>query len=92
VNNATAKTVLGKMAATGQSAAAIIEEEGLAQVSDREAIAAVIQQVLAAHPAEVQAYREGKVALRQWFFGQIMRQMRGQANPGIVQELLKEYL
>ena len=92
VNNATAKTVLSKMAATGQSAAAIIKEEGLAQVSDREAIAAVIQQVLAAHPAEVQAYSEGKVALRQWFFGQIMRQMRGQANPGIVQELLKEYL
>jgi aspartyl-tRNA(Asn)/glutamyl-tRNA(Gln) amidotransferase subunit B len=92
VNKATAKAVLGKMAATGQSAAAIIEKEGLAQVSDREAIAAAIQQVLAAHPAEVQAYRAGKVALRQWFFGQVMRQMRGQANPGIVQELLKDYL
>ena len=92
VNNATAKTVLGRMVSTGQSAAAIIEKEGLAQVSDREAIAAVVQQVLAAHPEEVRAYRTGKVALRQWFFGQVMRQMRGQANPGIVQELLKDYL
>jgi aspartyl-tRNA(Asn)/glutamyl-tRNA(Gln) amidotransferase subunit B len=92
INNATAKTVLGRMVSTGQSAAAIIEKEGLAQVSDREAIAAVVQQVLAAHPEEVRAYRTGKVALRQWFFGQVMRQMRGQANPGIVQELLKDYL
>ena len=92
INNATAKSVLAKMFATGQSAQAIIEGEGLAQVSDRDAIAAVIQQILVDHPDEVQAYRDGKVALRQWFFGQVMRQMRGQANPGVVQELLKEYL
>ncbi len=92
INNATAKTVLGRMAATGQGALAIIEKEGLAQVSDREAIAAVVRQVLAEHPDEVRAYRAGKVALRQWFFGQVMRQMRGQANPGIVQEMLKDYL
>ena len=92
INNATAKTVLAKMVATGQSAQAIIEAEGLAQVSDRDAIAAVIQQIITDHPEEVQAYRDGKVALRQWFFGQVMRQMRGQANPGVVQELLKEYL
>lgn len=92
INNATAKTVLSRMAATGQGAVAIIEKEGLAQVSDREAIALVVRQVLAEHPEEVQAYRAGKVALRQWFFGQVMRQMRGQANPGIVQELLKDYL
>jgi aspartyl-tRNA(Asn)/glutamyl-tRNA(Gln) amidotransferase subunit B len=92
INNATAKTVLAKMVATGRTAQAIIESEGLAQVSDRDAIAAVIQQIIADHPDEVQAYRDGKVALRQWFFGQVMRQMRGQANPGVVQELLKEYL
>ncbi|QRN82567.1 Asp-tRNA(Asn)/Glu-tRNA(Gln) amidotransferase subunit GatB [Chloroflexota bacterium] len=92
VNNATGKTVLEKMVATGQEAGAIIEAEGLAQVSDREAIAEVVRQVLADHPDEVQAYREGKVALRQWFFGQVMRQMRGKANPGVVQELLMEYL
>ena len=92
VNNATAKTVLEKMVATGQQALTIIEAEGLAQISDREAIAEVVRQVLAEHPDEVQAYHEGKVALRQWFFGQVMRQMRGKANPGVVQELLKETL
>jgi len=92
INNATAKTVLEKMVATGQSALAIIEVEGLAQISDRDAIAEVVRRVLADHPDEVQAYREGKIALRQWFFGQVMREMRGKANPGMVQELLKEYL
>ena len=92
VNNATAKTVLEKMVATEQQALTIIEAEGLAQISDREAIAEVVRQVLAEHPDEVQAYHEGKVALRQWFFGQVMRQMRGKANPGVVQELLKETL
>ena len=92
INNATAKTVLEKMVATGQQALTIIEAEGLAQISDREAIAEVVRQVLAEHPDEVQAYHEGKVALRQWFFGQVMRQMRGKANPGVVQELLQETL
>ncbi|MBG0770893.1 MAG: Asp-tRNA(Asn)/Glu-tRNA(Gln) amidotransferase subunit GatB, partial [Anaerolineaceae bacterium] len=92
VNNATAKIVLEKMVATGQSALAIIEAEGLAQISDRDVIAEVVRRVLAEHPDEVQAYREGKVALRQWFFGQVMREMRGKANPGMVQDLLREYL
>jgi len=92
VNNATAKTVLGKMVSSGREGLTIIEEEGLSQVSDREAIAEIVRQVLADHPVEVQAYREGKTALHQWFFGQVMRRMGGQANPGLVQELLKEYL
>jgi aspartyl-tRNA(Asn)/glutamyl-tRNA(Gln) amidotransferase subunit B len=92
INNATAKTVLAKMVSSGREALAIIEEEGLSQVSDREAIAEVVRQVLTDHPDEVQAYREGKTALRQWFFGQVMRRMSGQANPGLVQELLKKYL
>ncbi len=77
VNNATAKIVLDKMIATGQCALEIIDAEGLAQISDREAIAEVVRQVLAEHPNEVQSYREGKISLRQWFFGQVMRQMRG---------------
>lgn len=92
VNNATAKIVLGRMITSGKDALTIIEAEGLAQVSDREAIAKVVRQVLADHPNEVLAYREGKTALRQWFFGQVMRRMAGQANPHLVQELLTEYL
>jgi len=92
INNATAKSVLEKMFITGQEAQVIIEAEGLAQVSDRYTIAEVVRQIVADHPAEVQAYHEGKIALRQWFFGQVMRQMGGKANPSVVQGLLEEFL
>ncbi len=92
VNIATAKTVLAKMMSSGREAADIIDESGLTQVSDRETLAAVIDKVILENPDEVRAYREGKIALRQWFFGQVMRRTGGQANPGVVQELLKEKL
>jgi aspartyl-tRNA(Asn)/glutamyl-tRNA(Gln) amidotransferase subunit B len=92
INNATAKSVLAKMVAFGREASAIIDESGLTQVSDPDTLAAIIEAIILENPEEVQAYREGKVALRQWFFGQIMRRTGGQANPGVVQELLKEKL
>ena len=92
VNNATAKAVLSEMAATGKGADEIIHAAGLEQVSDRNTLAQVVAEVLAEHPTEVQAYREGKTALLQWFFGQVMRRTGGQANPIVVQALLKEQL
>lgn len=92
INIATAKTVLARMMSSGREAATIIDESGLTQVSDRETLAVVVDAVIMDNPNEVQAYREGKVALRQWFFGQVMRRTSGQANPSIVQELLKEKL
>jgi aspartyl-tRNA(Asn)/glutamyl-tRNA(Gln) amidotransferase subunit B len=92
VNIATTKTVLAKMMSSGREADVIIDESGLTQVSDRETLAAVVDKVILENPEEVRAYREGKVALRQWIFGQVMRRTGGQANPGIVQELLKEKL
>jgi aspartyl-tRNA(Asn)/glutamyl-tRNA(Gln) amidotransferase subunit B len=92
VNNATAKTVLARMAASGREAGAIIEESGLEQVSDEVTLAGIVDAVLAENPDEVQAYHAGKVALKQWFFGQVMRRTGGQANPGVVQKLLAEKL
>jgi len=92
VNNATAKSVLGTMYKTGKDPKVIIREESLEQISDKEALAKVISQVLASHPEEVSAYRSGKTTLRQWFFGQVMRATGDQANPSVVEELLKEKL
>jgi aspartyl-tRNA(Asn)/glutamyl-tRNA(Gln) amidotransferase subunit B len=92
INNATAKNVLARMIETGNSSVGIIREEGLEQVSDRETLARVVAAVLADHPEEVQAYREGKTVLRQWFFGQVMQRTGGQANPAVVQDLLHEML
>jgi Asp-tRNA(Asn)/Glu-tRNA(Gln) amidotransferase B subunit len=69
-----------------------IEQRGLAQVSDVDALAAEIDAVLAEHPAEVAAYRGGKEGLIGFFVGQIMRRTRGKANPQLVNELLRSRL
>ena len=87
-----AKTVLDEMVATGRPAAEIVEARGLRQVSDEKALAAVVEQVLAANPDEVAAYRAGKETLLQWFVGQVMRATRGKANPQVVKALLEQRL
>ncbi len=92
INNTTAKTVLAEMAASGKTAGAIIATRGLEQVSDTGVIADLISKVLEEHPQEVDHYLAGKETLSQWFFGQVMRQAGGQANPSIVREELQRQL
>jgi aspartyl-tRNA(Asn)/glutamyl-tRNA(Gln) amidotransferase subunit B len=69
-----------------------IEERGLAQVSDADALVAEIDTILAEHPDEVAAYRGGKEGLLGFFVGQIMRRTRGKANPQLVNDLLRSRL
>ncbi len=92
INRNTGKRVLEQMVVTGQTPAAIVAAEGLAQVSDSAGLAAVVRQVLEDSPEELRRYREGKTSLQGWFMGQIMRQTRGQANPDLVRQLLDEAL
>ena len=92
VNTATAKAVLAEMVGTGKDPIDIIHDSGMQQISDREALAQVVTNILAEYPDEVQDYRNGKTALKQWFFGQVMRRTKGQANPAIVQSLLDKLL
>jgi aspartyl-tRNA(Asn)/glutamyl-tRNA(Gln) amidotransferase subunit B len=87
-----AKQVFEAMLETGQSPAAIVEERGLKQTSDTGAIEAVIADVLAKNPNQLEQYRGGKVALFGFFVGQTMKAMGGKANPGVVNELLKKAL
>ncbi|MDI6692515.1 MAG: Asp-tRNA(Asn)/Glu-tRNA(Gln) amidotransferase subunit GatB [Anaerosomatales bacterium] len=87
-----AKEVFAEMAESGDMPAAIVERRGMRQVSDTGAIEAVVVKVLAEHPAEVESYRSGKSGLIGWFVGQVMREMRGQANPAVVNEVLKRHL
>ena len=86
------KTVLSEMFATGQSAASIVQEKGLAQISGRDALARVVEEILAANPEQVAKYREGKETLLQWFVGQVMRATRGKANAQVAMTLLQEKL
>jgi len=78
------------------SPAAIVQARGLAQVSDEGALAAAVQAVLDAHPAEVDRYRSGedkdRKKLRGFFMGKVMAEMKGRGNPQVLNRLLDEAL
>ncbi|NPA90290.1 MAG: Asp-tRNA(Asn)/Glu-tRNA(Gln) amidotransferase subunit GatB [Chloroflexi bacterium] len=92
INRNTAKAVLQEMLQTGRSAQGIVDEKGLAQVSDEAALTQIVEEILAAHPDEVARYRGGKKGLFGWFMGQVMRATRGKANPDLVRKILQEKL
>lgn len=92
INGKTAKDVFVIMAETGDAPDKIVEEKGLKQVTDSGAIEAVIDAVIAANPDNVAAYRAGKTALMGWFVGQVMKESKGKANPGMVNQLLAKKL
>jgi aspartyl-tRNA(Asn)/glutamyl-tRNA(Gln) amidotransferase subunit B len=87
-----AKQVFEVMLETGDDPAKIVEERGLRQTSDTGAIEAVIAEVLAKNPGQLEQYRGGKEALFGFFVGQTMKAMGGKANPAVVNELLKKAL
>jgi aspartyl-tRNA(Asn)/glutamyl-tRNA(Gln) amidotransferase subunit B len=86
------KDVLVEMFNSGKSAAAIVAEQGLVQLSDSAEIDALIDEVLSANPQQVASYREGKETLFGFFVGQVMKASRGKANPKVVNERLKAKL
>jgi aspartyl-tRNA(Asn)/glutamyl-tRNA(Gln) amidotransferase subunit B len=87
-----AKQIFPKMFSSGQSAGAIIEREGLRQISDTGALEEVIVEVIANHPKQVAQYRAGKTTVLNFLVGQAMRATRGQANVTVVTEILKRTL
>jgi aspartyl-tRNA(Asn)/glutamyl-tRNA(Gln) amidotransferase subunit B len=92
INANTGKRVLGQMFASGETAQAIVEREGLAQISDTGALETLVQKVLDANASEVEKYLGGKTTLLGWFVGQVMRETRGKANPNTVSEILQKRL
>ncbi|HML17088.1 MAG TPA: Asp-tRNA(Asn)/Glu-tRNA(Gln) amidotransferase subunit GatB [Bryobacteraceae bacterium] len=84
-----AKEILPKMFASGETADAIIEREGLAQISDEGALGKMIDEVMAANPKQVEQYRGGKTAVIGFLVGQVMKASRGQADPAAVNRMLK---
>jgi len=92
INNNTAKTVLGEMFVSLQSADAIIAARGLRQISDGDQIASLVSQALADNQDQVQAYLNGKDTLSRWLFGQVMRLAKGQGNPQMIQAELDRQL
>lgn len=87
-----AKNVLDKMAISGDDPGAIIEAEGLRQISDSVAIESIVEEVIEANPAEAEAYRAGKTKLIGFFVGLVMKATKGQASPKLVNEMLRDRL
>jgi aspartyl-tRNA(Asn)/glutamyl-tRNA(Gln) amidotransferase subunit B len=87
-----AKDVFEQMWASGEDARAIVERQGLLQVSDEDAIRKIIEEVLAGSAQQVATYRSGKTSALGWFVGQVMRRMGGKGNPQVVNSLLKKAL
>ena len=87
-----AKTVFERMLETREDADAIIEREGLKQVSDSGALEALVAEVIEANPGQVEQYRAGKGKVLGFFVGQLMKASGGKANPQQLNALLKAAL
>ena len=89
INSKTAKDVLGRVWREGGSPRAIVEREGLGQVSDLGAVDALVREVMAAQAKSVEDFRAGKENALKFLVGQVMKASRGKANPTLAEERLR---
>jgi aspartyl-tRNA(Asn)/glutamyl-tRNA(Gln) amidotransferase subunit B len=87
-----AKGVFETMIRTGDDAPTIVEREGLTQVADASAIAAIVAEVIARNPKAVADWKAGKTAAAKALVGQVMKATGGKANPALANELVQERL
>jgi aspartyl-tRNA(Asn)/glutamyl-tRNA(Gln) amidotransferase subunit B len=92
ISNAAAQQVFSEMFETGKSAATIVQEKGLAQVSDAGAIEKFCDEVIAANPGPANDFKSGKAAALNFLKGQVMKLSKGKANPNLVGEILEKKL
>jgi aspartyl-tRNA(Asn)/glutamyl-tRNA(Gln) amidotransferase subunit B len=92
ISSKIAQEVFAEMFASGTSPAAIVEQKGLAQVSDTGAIEALAAQVIAANPGPAADFKAGKVAALNFLKGQVMKLSKGKANPAMAGEVLERLL
>ena len=87
-----AKEVFAEMFASGKTAAAIVQEKGIEQLSDAGAIETLCDQVIAANPKPVADFKAGNLASLNFLKGQVMKLSQGKANPALVGEILERKL
>jgi len=92
ISSSAAQQVFAEMFETGKAPAAIVQEKGLAQVSDTGAIEKFCDEAIAANPNPVADYKAGKVAALNSLKGQVMKLSKGKANPALVGEILERKL
>jgi aspartyl-tRNA(Asn)/glutamyl-tRNA(Gln) amidotransferase subunit B len=92
ISSTAAREVLAELIKTGKPPAQIVQEKGLAQVSDSSALEAVVDGVLARSASEVEKYKAGKKSLLGFFVGAAMKELKGKGNPGVLNALFKSRL
>jgi aspartyl-tRNA(Asn)/glutamyl-tRNA(Gln) amidotransferase subunit B len=92
INTSTGKDLVHKTQALKKDPRAIVEEEGLAQLTDSGAIEAICQEVINHNPDQVEQYKSGKGSVIGWLIGQVMAQSGGKADPQAVREILQDLL
>ncbi len=92
INTSTGKSLLDKIESSGRPPTELVQAEGLGQVSDDSAIRNACMEVMKESPDEVASYKNGKVTLIGWFVGQVMKKMRGKAEPQLTRRILEEIL
>lgn len=91
-NNIGKQILIEDMITNGEKASDIVEKKGLSQISDEGAIKEIVQKIIEANPAQVEAYKGGKTNLLGFFVGQVMKETQGRANPQTVNKFVKELL
>ena len=86
------KEILPELLTKGGSAKALVEKKGLIQISDTGEIEKIIDEVIAAHPQELEQFRGGKTKLKGFFVGQVMKKTSGRADPKLTNQLLGKKL
>ena len=92
ISSSAAQQVFAEMFETGKSPTAIVQEKGLAQVSDTAAIEKFCDETIASNPKSVADYKAGKVAALNALKGQVMKLSKGKANPALAGEILEKKL
>jgi aspartyl-tRNA(Asn)/glutamyl-tRNA(Gln) amidotransferase subunit B len=87
-----AKQLLPELLQNGGDVTEIIQKKGFAQISDEASLKKVITQVLSNSTAQVEEYKKGRTKIRQYFFGKVMKETKGKANPQVINKLLDELL
>ena len=87
-----AKQVFEEMWETGKKPEVIVKEKGMVQISDESAVAGLVDEAIAKNPQAVEDFKSGKESALGFFVGQVMKASRGQANPGVVNKILREKL
>lgn len=87
-----AKEILPELLSQGGSPKALVEKKGLIQISDTSAIKKLIEEIIAAHPSELEKFRAGKTNLKGFFVGQVMKKSGGKADPKLTSQILDQKL